>query len=264
MRLFDSHCHFERADAAEITATLARAREAGVEAVLAVGGSPALNASARLAARLSADSPSLPRVFVACGHDRDQATPSRPVGAVLQTEPATAAAPAATTGISAIGEIGLDYHYSPESRNEQLALFRAQLEQSAKVDRPVIIHTREADDDTLSSLREIPSRGIIHCFTGSPEFCRALLDLGFFISISGIVTFRAADNVRASALVVPDDRLLIETDSPFLAPVPMRGKANEPAFVAHTARFLAELRGTTPEALAETTFRNACSILSIS
>ncbi len=250
MRLFDSHCHFERADAAEITATLSRAREAGVEAVLAVGGSPTLNASARLAARLSADSPSLPRVFVACGHDRDQAERTT---APLQD----------TAGISAIGEIGLDYHYSPESRNEQLALFRAQLEQAAKVNLPVIIHTREADDDTLSSLREIPSRGIIHCFTGSPEFCRALLDLGFYISISGIVTFRAADNVRASALVVPDDRLLIETDSPFLAPVPMRGKANEPAFVAHTARFLAELRGTTPEALAETTFRNACSILSI-
>ncbi|MBR4612300.1 MAG: TatD family hydrolase [Kiritimatiellae bacterium] len=251
MRLFDSHCHFERADAAEITATLARAREAGVEAVLAVGGSPALNASARLAARLSADSPSLPRVFVACGHDRDQAE-------------RTTAPFQDTAGISAIGEIGLDYHYSPESRNEQLALFRAQLEQAAKVGLPVIIHTREADDDTLSSLREIPSRGIIHCFTGSPVFCRALLDLGFFISISGIVTFRAADNVRASALVVPDDRLLIETDSPFLAPVPMRGKANEPAFVAHTAKFLAELRGTTPESLAETTFRNACSILSIS
>ena len=101
----------------------------------------------------------------------------------------------------------------------------------------------------------------MHCFTGSPQFCRKLLDLGFFISISGIVTFRLADNVRESALVVPDDRLLIETDSPFLAPVPMRGKENEPAFVAHTCAFLANLRGVPAEKLAETTFANAAGLL---
>jgi TatD DNase family protein len=126
---------------------------------------------------------------------------------------------------------------------------------------PVVIHTREADDDTLGLLREIPSKGIIHCFTGGPKFCRDLLDLGFMISISGIVTFRAADNVRESALVVPDDRLLVETDSPFLAPVPLRGNVNEPAFVVHTAKFLAELRGVRFEDLAALTTRNALNLL---
>ena len=130
-------------------------------------------------------------------------------------------------------------------------------------DLPVVIHTREADEDTLAILREIPSRGVIHCFTGSPQFCRALLDLGFYISISGIVTFRAADNVREAALVVPNDRLLIETDSPYLAPVPMRGKANEPAFLVHTARFLAELRKMDLETFAAMTTANGLKAFSL-
>ena len=136
-----------------------------------------------------------------------------------------------------------------------------QLEAARALGLPVVIHTRDADDDTLGLLREIPSKGIIHCFTGSPAFCRKLLDLGFMISISGIVTFRAADNVRESALVVPDDRILIETDTPFLAPVPLRGNANEPAFVVHTAKFLAELRETRFEDFAAITTRNAMRIL---
>jgi TatD DNase family protein len=243
MRIFDSHCHFERADAAEIAAILARAKAAGVEAILAVGGSEALNASALLAARTASGNQELPRVSAACGRDRDQ------IG--------KAANAAVAPSIRALGEIGLDYHYSPETRKAQLDLFRSQLDLAAKASLPVVIHTREADDDTLGALSEIPSRGIIHCFTGSPDFCRKLLDLGFYVSISGIVTFRAADNVRESALVVPGDRLLVETDSPFLAPVPMRGKANEPAFIVHTVEFLAKLRGTDAETLADQTFRNA-------
>ncbi|MBQ0032648.1 MAG: TatD family hydrolase, partial [bacterium] len=161
----------------------------------------------------------------------------------------------------ALGEIGLDYHYSPETRAAQMKLFAEQLEEARRRDLPVVIHTREADDDTLALLREIPSRGIIHCYTGTPEYAKRFLDLGFFISISGIVTFRPADNVRASALVVPDDRILIETDSPFLAPVPMRGQPNEPAFIAHTCEFLAKLRGISADAFAELTFANAERIL---
>ena len=140
-------------------------------------------------------------------------------------------------------------------------LFAEQLDEAKGRDLPVVIHTRDADDDTLGLLREIPSRGIIHCFTGTPRFCRDLLDLGFMISISGIVTFRAAENVRESALVVPDDRILIETDSPFLAPVPMRGNANEPAFIVHTARFLADLRDTHVEDFARLTTDNALRTL---
>jgi TatD DNase family protein len=165
------------------------------------------------------------------------------------------------SGVAAVGEIGLDYHYSPETRKAQLELMASQLELAQGLGLPVIIHTREADDDTLGLLREIPSKGIIHCFTGGPKFCRDLLDLGFMISISGIVTFRAADNVRESALVVPDDRILVETDSPFLAPVPLRGEVNEPAFVVNTAKFLADLRKTPFEDFAALTTRNAIKTL---
>ena len=142
-----------------------------------------------------------------------------------------------------------------------MALFATQLEEARRDDLPVVIHTREAANDTIGLLREIPSRGIIHCFTGEPDEARAYLDLGFYVSFSGIVTFKAADNVRASARIVPDDRLLLETDAPFLAPVPMRGKVNEPAFVRHTCEFLANFRGVSPNFLSELTFANAESVL---
>ena len=246
--LFDTHAHFEGAPE-ETLALLERAFAVGVTRVMAVGGSESLNRGVEVAAKAAGTVPEagrVPEVFRAIGWDRDQA------GRELR--------PLDYTGVSAVGEIGLDYHYSPETRLAQMELMGRQLELARSLGLPVIIHTREADDDTLGLLREIPSRGIIHSFTGSPEFCRELLDLGFFISISGIVTFRAADNVRKSALVVPDDRLLVETDSPFLAPVPMRGRANEPAFVVHTALFLANLRGVSPERLAAVTTANALAV----
>ena len=144
-----------------------------------------------------------------------------------------------------------------------MKLFAAQLEEARRENLPVVIHTREAAEDTLALLREIPTRGIIHCFTGGPEEAKAYLDLGLYVSMSGIVTFRAANNVRESALVIPDDRILIETDSPFLAPVPMRGNPNEPAYIRHTCEFLAKLRGKDPEDFAELTFANAerCLVL---
>ena len=255
MRLYDTHCHFEAANRDEIRAILARARAAGVEKLMAVGGSEELNASAALAAEIAAeDAEGMPAVGVALGFDRDQ------VGLTTQL-PATSSklqAPSSpTTSPRAIGEIGLDYHYSPETRDAQRKLFAAQLEEARRRGLPVVIHTREADDDTLALLREIPSRGIIHCYTGTPEAARQFLDLGFYISFSGIVTFRLADNVRAAAAVVPDDRILIETDSPFLAPVPLRGSRNEPAFVRHTCEFLAALRGVAPDDFAALTFANA-------
>lgn len=238
--LFDTHCHFE-GTADEIAAQISRAVAAGVTRIMAVGGSEALNRGVELAAA------GRPNVLRAIGWDRDQLGKDLP--------------DLDYTDVAAVGEIGLDYHYDPETRDAQRELFGRQLELARTLGKPVVIHTREADDDTLGLLREIPSKGIIHCFTGSPDFCRALLDLGFFISISGIVTFRAADNVRESALVVPDDRLLIETDSPFLAPVPMRGNPNEPAFLAHTAKFLAELRQTPLPDFAALTTANALRLL---
>ena len=169
--------------------------------------------------------------------------------------------PAPPGALRACGEIGLDYHYAPETRTAQLKLFGEQLEDARRHDLPVVIHTREADADTVALLKEIPSRGIIHCYTGTPEYAKHFLDLGFYISISGIVTFRPADNVRESARVVPDDRILIETDSPFLAPVPLRGQPNEPAFIVHTCEFLAKLRGISADDFAELTFANAERIL---
>ena len=247
MEIFDTHCHFE--DSAAIADELRRAKSAGVARIMAVGGSDALNASARLAHEASAADPAaMPRVFLALGYDRDQVDAER--------------RPLDYAGVSAVGEIGLDYHYSPETRKAQMSLFGEQLEFAKSIGKPVVIHTREADDDTLGLLRETGARGIIHCFTGDPRFCRALLDLGMMISISGIVTFRLADNVRESALVVPDDRLLVETDAPFLAPVPKRGVRNESAFIVHTVEFLAKLRGTDPERLAALTTANAISFLS--
>ena len=232
--LFDTHAHFE-GTAEETAAAMERARKAGVAHVMAVGGSKTLNEG------------TTGFKYRAVGWDRDQ------VGRELPSLDYSNAC--------AVGEIGLDYYYSAETKAAQRELFSRQLENSLELDLPVVIHTRDADDDTLAILREIPARGIIHCFTGSPRFCRALLDLGFYISISGIVTFRAADNVREAALYIPDERILIETDSPFLAPVPMRGSPNEPSFLVHTAKFLAQLRRTPFERFAETTTRNALSIL---
>lgn len=241
--LFDTHAHFE-GSAEEISATLARAAESGMTRIMAVGGNESLNKGVELAAASRVGGI---KVFRAIGWDRDQVSRELPA--------------LDWTGVSAVGEIGLDYHYSPETRKAQIDLMARQLELARELGLPVVIHTREADDDTLGLLREIPSRGIIHCFTGTPGFCRDLLDLGFMISISGIVTFRAAENVRESALVVPDDRILIETDSPFLAPVPKRGERNEPAFLVHTARFLADLRKTPLEDFATLTVRNALAVL---
>ena len=247
MRLFDTHCHFESADAGDISAVLSRARAAGVEKVMAVGGSPALNSAAVAAAELGGGD-GLPAVLCAAGFDRDQ---------VNRPDDASSFSLSPFPPVSAWGEIGLDYHYSPETRDAQTRLFAGQLEEARRRGLPVVVHTREAAADTIALLREIPSRGIIHCFTGPPGEAKAYLDLGFYVSFSGIVTFRAADNVRESALAVPDDRILIETDSPYLAPVPLRGSRNEPAFIRHTCEFLARLRGVPAEDFAELTFANA-------
>ena len=296
MRLFDTHCHFERADPTVIAPILERARAAGVARLMAVGGSPALNEGALLAARLAAETVVAPQVVCAVGLDREQvgkpredavsatractvpaasslrgvvtyapSEASTSEGAMRAADPLASATQRDAAGtiradaagmVRAIGEIGLDYHYSPETREAQLKLFAAQLDEARAKNLPVVIHTREAAADTIALLKEIPSRGIIHCFTGAPDEARAYLDLGFFVSFSGIVTFRMADNVRASARVVPDDRILIETDSPFLAPVPLRGQPNEPAFVRHTCEFLAKERGMSAEDFAALTFAN--------
>ena len=255
MDIYDTHAHFSE-DREKTVATLARAHAAGVARLMAVGGSPELNRAALLAQSLAPDATRL-----ALGADRDQAGDAR-TNEALAADVRTlhAAHPCA-----AVGEIGLDFHYAPETAREQCDLFVRQLALADELARPVVIHTREADDATLGVLDEVPwranaPRGVIHCFTGTPAFARQLLDRNFLISISGIVTFRAAENVRESARVVPFDRLLVETDSPFLAPVPMRGNENEPAFIAHTVKFLAALRDVSAEELAARTFANAVAL----
>ena len=270
MRLYDTHCHFEHADPTEIAAVLSRAKAAGVEKLMAVGGSPVLNETAALAGEVANESFVAPKVLCAVGLDREQIGKPRKdhrrKTEDLRGRETLDLSPGLPSNVSspflaAWGEIGLDYHYSPETREEQLKLFGEQLEEARRRDLPVVIHTRESDDDTLALLREIPSRGIIHCYTGTPEYAKKFLDLGFYISISGIVTFKPAENVRASARVIPDDRILIETDSPFLAPVPLRGQPNEPAFIVHTCEFLGKYRNMSPEDFAELTFTNAERIL---
>ena len=270
MRLFDTHCHFDAKSPEAAAEILRRARAAGVEKLLAVGGSREMNEGACCAAQCAARTEGkrkkeegrsvvgqFPVVLTAYGYDMDGVDFNKddeiltssliPLPSSLSRRPPTA-----------VGEIGLDYHYyGPETRSAQIRLFSEQLEEARRRGLPVVVHTREAAADTLALLKEIPSRGIIHCFTGTTDEARDYLDLGFFVSFSGIVTFKSAENVRTAARYVPDDRILIETDAPFLAPVPMRGKTNEPAFVRHTCEFLANLRGEPAEGFAERTFANA-------
>ena len=162
--------------------------------------------------------------------------------------------------VVAIGECGLDYYYDKSDRAAQRERFAAHIEAARTTGLPLIIHTRDAEDDTAAILTEATREGgvsgVLHCFTGSAKLAQTALDLGFYISLSGIVTFKNARDLQDVAKTIPQERLLVETDSPFLAPVPHRGKTCEPAFVADTAAFVAELRGEAFEALAEATTAN--------
>ena len=166
---------------------------------------------------------------------------------------------AAHPKVIALGETGLDYYYNHSPREPQITSFEAHIEASQKLNLPLIIHTREADEDTVTSLLKVGKKnvqGVFHCFSGGEELARKALDLGFYISFSGIITFKKAETLRAVARFVPLDRILIETDAPFLAPIPHRGKRNEPAFVRFTALILAELRGLSLEEIGEATTQN--------
>jgi TatD DNase family protein len=222
-------------DRAEV---LARARAAGVEAMLLIGGVDAEDGHRR--ALRVAEELALPVSAGVHPHEARLATP-----AVYDELRALAAA----KRIVAIGEIGLDFHYDHSPRDVQREVFRAQVRLARELDLPAIIHTREADDETAALLEdEGATRGVIHCFTGGHDLARRALALGFHVSFSGIVAFPRAQLIQEVARTVPLDRLLVETDAPFLAPPPHRGQRNEPAFVAEVTRFVARLRGDTPEA----------------
>jgi TatD DNase family protein len=244
--LIDSHCHLADAVfAADLTDVIARAMGAGLERVLVIleGGNQAEEAQAT---RVLESWPGA-RVSVGVHPHMAHQFAGRPGAAVDAVRAQLERTPAAR----AVGEIGLDYHYDYSPRAVQQEVFRAQVGLALEIDRPVVIHTREADDDTLAILREAGPRlrGVLHCFTGTPALADAALALGFSVSFAGIITFPKAGALRETAKRVPVDRLLIETDSPFLAPVPHRGTRNEPAHVTRVAAALAEVHGLDPAAV---------------
>jgi TatD DNase family protein len=248
--LVDSHCHLDRLDLAEhsgsLNAALEAARLRGVGHFLCIG--------------VSADNAGAVKTLAEQHDDVDCSVGIHP----LDVTPG--AAPALDwllreldhPKVVAIGETGLDYHYEPEAAELQQASFRLHLQAANITGKPVIVHTRGARADTLSLLREaaLPQGGVLHCFTEDWEMARAALDLGFYISLSGIVTFRNADALRDVARQVPADRLLVETDSPYLAPIPYRGKPNLPQYVREVAEFLAMLRGESYDEFAAMTTAN--------
>ncbi|WP_296275955.1 TatD family hydrolase [Pseudomonas sp. UBA7530] len=248
--LIDSHCHLDRLDLAahggSLDAALEAARTAGVGHFLCIG--------------VSADNAATVKGLAERYADVDCSVGVHPLDLEPGAEPALdwLLGELAHPKVVAIGETGLDYHYEPESAALQQASFRLHLEAARITGKPVIVHTREARADTLALLREaaLPQAGVLHCFTEDWEMAKAALDIGFYISLSGIVTFRNAEALREVARQVPADRLLVETDSPYLAPVPHRGKPNLPQYVREVAEYLAVLRGVSYEALAEQTSSN--------
>ena len=245
--MVDSHCHLaDEAFEDDLDAVIGRALDAGVDAALCV--LDATNpAEATRAARVAT---LWPAVRFAVGVHPHQAGVFD--GRLDEVETHLRGAIEARAGTRAVGEIGLDYHYDLAPREVQREVFRRQLYVAAELGRPVVIHTREADEDTLAILTELGEPtvpGVLHCFTGDAAMATRAVELGLHISFSGIITFRAADSVRDAAAVVPDERLLMETDAPYLAPVPHRGKRNEPAWVGHVAGVLAEVRGVSSDQL---------------
>jgi TatD DNase family protein len=252
--MIDSHCHLAGEEfAADLEAVVARARETGVSRCLVILAADD-DAEFEQADRVSAAWPEVRYAIGVHPHNAHKFDDSPEAAAGL-----TANRLQLVPNARAVGEIGLDYHYDFSPREVQQAVFRAQLQLAVSLDLPVVIHTREAEEDTLRILAEESRgtlRGVFHCFAGDPDAARRALATGFSLSIPGIVTFPKADALRDAAREVPEDRLLIETDSPYLAPLPFRGKRNEPSYVAGVLGLLAELRGVERSALSATLVAN--------
>ncbi len=248
--MIDSHCHLDGPKfSADRDAVVDRALAAGVEAMVSIGtgeGPPDLEAGIRMADRY-------PCVWTTVGvHPHDAAKAGD--GTISSLE-----ALVGHPKVVAVGEIGLDYHYDFSPRDKQRAVFATQIGLANRKGLPIVIHSREAWEDTFAILEAYwnpAAGGIMHCFSGGPKEAERSLAMGFHISFAGIVTYPKAADVQAATKIVPLDRLLIETDSPYLAPVPHRGKRNEPAFVTETARRVAELRGESVETVATATTKN--------
>ncbi|NHC11479.1 TatD family hydrolase [Stutzerimonas degradans] len=248
--LVDSHCHLDRLDLAahggSLDAALDAARACGVGHFLCIG--------------VSADNAAAVKAIAERHADVDCSIGVHPLDLEPEAQPALdwLLAELAHPRVAAIGETGLDYHYEPQAAERQRESFRLHLQAAQITGKPVIVHTREARADTLALLREaaLPQAGVLHCFTEDWDMARAALDLGFYISLSGIVTFRNADALRDVARRIPADRLLVETDAPYLAPVPHRGRPNLPQYVREVAEFLAHWRDVPFERFAEQTTAN--------
>jgi TatD DNase family protein len=251
----DSHCHLNYKGLVEQQVdVLARARESGVSAMLNISTRECEWDDVIGLAEQESD------VWASVGihpHEADQH---------VGMDCAKLVEKSAHPRVVAVGETGLDYYHDKSDRAQQCTGFREHIKASRETGLPIIIHTRDAEADTAAVLteemREGAFTGVIHCFTASAAFARIALDLGLYISLSGIVTFKNAQDLQDVAKWLPEDRLLVETDAPFLAPIPHRGRTGEPAFVADTARFVAQLRGVAPEILAQQTSDNFYNLFS--
>jgi len=256
----DSHAHLDGPEFdTDRDEVIQRARDVGVSAILNVGTGDPHNGSFERAVELAEKHAD---VYAALGvhpHDArlfDNESEQRITSLIEQS-----------SRVIAWGEIGLDFHYDNSPRDVQMNVFRRQLQLAREASLPVIIHTREAEKETLEILRseraDCSLPGVMHCFSGSLDLAHQAIELGLYISFSGIITFKKAEDLRAVAKQVPFDRLLIETDCPFLAPVPFRGKRNEPAFVVEVARCLAELRELSLQEVAQSTSENFATIFKL-
>jgi TatD DNase family protein len=224
-----------------------RAREAGVEQIITIGSD---RDSSRAGLRIAQN---FPEVYATVGiHPHDAKTFNNEILSELKES-------LKQQKVVAVGEIGLDYHYMHSPKDVQMDVFKKQIAAAIEADLPIIVHSREAQNDTMKTLKEdaLNTPGVLHCFSGNKAMARSAIDLGFLISIAGPVTFRNADNLREIARFIPDDHLLIETDSPYLSPAPKRGRRNEPAFLLHTARAVSEVRGVALSDIARITTLNA-------
>jgi TatD DNase family protein len=244
--LIDTHCHLNHADlASDWRAIVERAKAAGVGRMIVVGCDIS---SSEAAVRMAGESPG---VFAAVGVHPHEAsgygdTTTDELSSLL-----------ACSRVVALGEIGLDFHYDLSPRDAQIRAFRAQLALARAHGAPVIVHCRDAYDETLAALEEARVAGVVHCWTGTAEQAERAVALGLYLGFTGIVTFKRAEQVRGAARIVPEDRLLVETDAPYLAPVPHRGERNEPAFLPLIVRALAAVRDAEPGKIAVESTANA-------
>jgi TatD DNase family protein len=267
-RWTDSHCHIQGTyldDPGGVDAVITRAAEAGVDRLVCIGtGDAESRQAAELASSVVATHPTV-AVWATVGlHPHEASHGVAPIAALLE-ELAPAPGQKLPGTVVAVGECGLDYHYEHSPREAQRAAFAAQIALAKRHGLALVVHTREAWDDTFDILDACgqPERTVIHCFTGGAAEARRCLDLGAYLSFSGIITFKNASAVREAAALCPGDRLLVETDAPFLAPVPFRGQRNEPAYVAIVGAALAAIRGEAVSELAEETNANVAAVFSL-